>query len=85
MRNLAFTDADSPVCPSGCFKEGEAVLINLAPGVNDTFSLIVSPVMMVGEMYGNAMEGKVRGWFKPRLSIIDFLKQYSLAGGHTIW
>lgn len=77
----AFTDADSPVCPSGCFKEGEAVLINLAPGKNDTFSLIVSPVMMVGEMYGHAMEGKVRGWFKPRLSIIDFLKQYSLAGG----
>ncbi len=77
----SFTDADSPVSPSGCFKEGEAVLINLAPGKNDTFSLIVSPVMMVRELYEHAMEGIVRGWFKPRSSIIDFLKQYSLSGG----
>ena len=77
----SFTDAQSPVYPSACFKQGEAILVNLAPGPNDTFSLILSPVSMIKEDENNSIGDGVRGWLKPKMAISDFLKAYSEAGG----
>ena len=76
-----FTDAQAPVYPSACFKKGEAVFVNLAPGPNDTFTLILSPVEMVKELYPENMGDGIRGWMKPCMAIGDFLKAYSEAGG----
>jgi L-arabinose isomerase len=76
-----FTDALSPVYPSACFKHGKAILVNLAPGPNDSFSLILSPVEMVKEDSLNNIGDGVRGWMKPKMTISDFLKAYSEAGG----
>jgi L-arabinose isomerase len=76
-----FTDAQPPVYPSACFKRGEALLVNLAPGPNDTFSLIISPVNMVKEPNPKNMGDGIRGWMKPKMPVPDFLKAYSEAGG----
>ncbi|MCK9410779.1 MAG: hypothetical protein M0Q53_00665 [Prolixibacteraceae bacterium] len=76
-----FTDAQAPVYPSACFKKGEAVFVNLAPGANDTFTLIISPVKMVKEPNPKNMGDGIRGWMKPKMAIREFLKAYSEAGG----
>lgn len=80
-KEWTYTNAQPPVYPSACFKSGRAVFVNLAPGVNDTFSLIISPVEMVKESQTVSMGDGIRGWMKPELSISEFLKKYSEAGG----
>lgn len=80
-KEWSYTNAQSPVYPSACFKSGKAVFVNLAPGVNDTFSLIISPVEMIKESKSVLMGDGIRGWMKPEMSISEFLKRYSEVGG----
>jgi L-arabinose isomerase len=80
-KEWSYTNANPPVYPSACFKCGQAVFVNLAPGVNDTFSLIISPVEMVKESQTVSMGDGIRGWMKPEISISEFLKKYSEVGG----
>jgi L-arabinose isomerase len=80
-KEWSYTNAQPPVYPSACFKSGKAVFVNLAPGVNDTFSLIISPVEMVKESQTVSMGDGIRGWMKPEMSISEFLKRYSEVGG----
>ena len=77
----SFTDAQPPVFPSACFKQGEALLVNLAPGPDDTFSLIIAPVKMISEINQKNFGDGIRGWMKPDMTVPDFLKAYSEAGG----
>lgn len=79
--DFPYTDAENPVLPYCRFKEGDAVLINLAPGVDNTYSLIVSPVKMLGVKQEDKLRNCVHGWFKPVISVHEFLKAYSEAGG----
>jgi L-arabinose isomerase len=79
-KEWVFTDADSPVVVSACFKQGEALFINLAPGADQTFSLIIAPVSMLEETNKKKADG-IRGWMKPVIPINNFLKKYSEAGG----
>jgi L-arabinose isomerase len=76
-----FTDAEPPIFPSASLKDGEAVFADLAPGPDNSFSLILSPVTMVAEKDASNLEEMVRGWMKPRLPIADFLASYSRVGG----
>jgi L-arabinose isomerase len=76
-----YSDAETAIYPSACYMKGEAAIVNLAPGADDRFSLIVSPITMVEEKDKSIMQGKVRGWFKPRIPLSDFLKRYSEEGG----
>ncbi len=80
-KEWSFTDAGSPVCPSACFKEGEALFVNLAPGPDNSFSLILSPVKMMGEMHRTSIGDGIRGWMKPKMPLPAFLKKFSEAGG----
>ena len=80
-KNFPFTDADNPVVAYGRFKGGEAVFVNLAPGKDNTYSLILSPVEMLDREGEDRMEDSVRGWFKPRIPVSEFLKTYSKHGG----
>ena len=80
-KEWSYTNALPPVYPSGCFKCGKEVFVNLAPGVNDMFSLIISPIEMVRESQSVSMGDGIRGWMKPEISISDFLKKYSEVGG----
>ena len=65
----------------GCFRPGDAVLVNLAP-MGDGFSLILSEVELrdCGSDTGAYSTG-VQGWMTPDTDLPDFLKDYSLAGG----
>ena len=76
-----YTDAEPPVTPSACFKSGEAVLVNLAPKSDDTFTLILSSVLMMQESYKETFKDGVRGWMKPSMPIARFLEKYSEIGG----
>jgi len=64
-------------------RPGPAVFVNLAPGPNDSFSLIVAPVEVLAEngSLDPAMRDTVRAWIRPQGSVSDFLESYSRAGG----
>ncbi|MBF0244465.1 MAG: hypothetical protein HQL31_04250 [Planctomycetes bacterium] len=64
-------------------KPGPAVLVNLAPGPDDTFTLIAAPVevMAEGDSLDPAMRNAIRAWVRPQLGVVDFLEAYSKAGG----
>lgn len=76
-----YADLGPTIIPSACFKRGEAVLVNIAPKGGDTFSLILSPVHMLGEMYADSFKEGIRGWMKTAMPISDFLEKYSEVGG----
>ncbi len=67
-------------CP---VKPGPAVFVNLAPGPDDTFSLIVASVEVLpeGDELQPEMRNVVRIWIRPQLEIAEFLEAYSRAGG----
>jgi len=64
-------------------RPGPAVLVNLAPGPDDTFSLIVAPVEVLheGGKLNSAMRDVVRAWIRPPCGVAPFLEAYSRAGG----
>jgi L-arabinose isomerase len=76
-----YTDVDSAVFPSACFKNGEAILVNLAPQQDNKFALIVSAIEIVQELYRETFGRGVRGWMKTSIPIADFLRNYSELGG----
>ena len=64
-----------------CFREGKAVWVNLAP-MEDHFVLILSEGELLDENLRNSVYRKAtQGWFKPRKSVAEFLKDFSMAGG----
>ena len=76
-----YNDTGDTVALAGCFREGDAVLVNLAPMAKG-FALIVAPVTLLGQVEGTkAYDARVRGWLKPAGPLTKFLKAYSLAGG----
>lgn len=76
-----FTDADNPVVATGCLKSGDACLVNLAPGPDETYTLIAAPVKVCDSKGEEAITGAIRGWFEPGMPIADFLTSYSKLGG----
>ena len=61
--------------------QGDAVLVNLAPGRNNSYSLIVAPVRMLPEESDSLFANKIRGWMKPLIPLTDFLEIFSRLGG----
>jgi L-arabinose isomerase len=59
------------------------VFVNLAPGPDDTFSLIIAPVEVLAEnaSLDPAMRDVVRAWVRPSGGVKGFLEAYSRAGG----
>ncbi len=80
-RDWRYTDTEAPVYPAAAFRPGDAVFADLAPGPDDTFSLIISPVTLLAEKAEVKLVKSIRGWMKPRLPIEEFLASYSEAGG----
>ncbi len=76
-----YTDADNPVAATGCLKPGSAYLINIAPGPNETYTLIVAPIKVCDTKSKETINGAIRGWFEPLMTIADFLAVYSKLGG----
>jgi len=67
-------------CP---VKPGSAVFVNLVPGPDNSFSLIVAPVEVLaeGDELHPAMRDVIRIWIRPQLEVGAFLEAYSRAGG----
>jgi len=80
-RPFPYTGAKDPAVLACAPAPGEAVLVNLAPGPEDSFTLIASPVEVLGDGTHPEMRTKVRGWIRPRRPVADFLEAYSRAGG----
>jgi L-arabinose isomerase len=55
--------------------------VNLAPGPDDTFGLIIAPVEVLGDATNPAMHERVRGWIRPACPLEEFLETYSRRGG----
>ena len=80
-RAYPFSAAGEPILAAGCLKPGSAWLLNVAPGADDTFSLIAVPVEVCDGGGNEKIDGGIRGWIRPEMPIADFLKNYSLVGG----
>ena len=64
-----------------CFKEGNAVFVNLAP-MEDHFVLILTQGQLLDPHLENSVYRKAtQGWFKPCKPLPQFLKEFSMAGG----
>jgi len=77
-KELAFIKVGTPVFAVGQLRKGQAVLVNLAPGPSG-YTLILSEIEMIE--IKNDIKESVSGWFKPKLSVPDFLTSYSEYGG----
>ncbi len=80
-KDLPFLKTGAPALAIGRFKGGEAVFLNLAPGPEDTFTLIITPVTMLGVEGEDKQTDLIRGWFRPSMPVSDFLESYSRLGG----
>lgn len=76
-----WTDVRDPVCPTGCLQGGRAVLVNLAPGPEEEYTLILAPVEMIAGGEPDLLRDTVHGWCRPAQSIDKFLAAYSHLGG----
>ena len=73
-------DTNPPLFAAGRLKSGKATLVNLAPGRDNTYTLIMATVS-VEKARDSKFKNSVRGWIKPQIKIEDFLAEYSRAGG----
>lgn len=79
-RDYIFSDTGNPVLATACFRPGPALLANLAPGPDATFSLIVKTIELSTPDAPSTAANT--GWFTPTgMRVADFLEAYSLAGG----
>ncbi len=64
-------------------RPGPAMLVNLAPGPDDRFALIVAPVEVLaeGDRLDRSLRDTIRAWIKPACPVAEFLESYSRAGG----
>ena len=76
-----YTDADNPVVAAGCLKPGTAYLINIAPGPNETYTLITAPIEVCDTKGKETITNVIRGWIEPSMPVVDFLAAYSKLGG----
>lgn len=79
--NFPFTDARKPVVAYGRFRPGDAVYVCLAPGKDDTFTLILSRIEMLDVAGEDRMEHSIHGWFRPSVPVSEFLAAFSKHGG----
>ena len=80
-KDFPFTPAKNPAVITCAPAPGPATYVNLAPGPDDTFRLIVAPVEVLGDGTHPDMQKTVRGWIRPRCGVPAFLEAFSRAGG----
>jgi len=81
LRPYPFSEADEPVVATGCLVAGEALLLNLAPGPDDSFTLVTIPVEVCETGGDETIQDALRGWITPRMEISECLERYSRVGG----
>jgi L-arabinose isomerase len=84
VMDYKWSEAANPAYVAGRFKAGEFVLVDLLPLEplkKGAYRLIVAPARMLDVSGTDNFGRNVHGWFKPKLSVPDFLAEYSRAGG----
>ena len=76
-----FTPARNPACLVCAPRPGPAVFVNLAPGPDETFSIIAAPVEVLEDTTNESMENVIRAWIRPECPVPEFLETYSRRGG----
>lgn len=81
-KDFPYAPGFDPSCLMGHFKPGAACLVNLAPGADGRYTLILADGELVDlpETIGS-FENAVSGWFRPSAPLDEFLAAYSRAGG----
>ena len=80
-REYRYSDVADPMVINGCFKAGDAVLVNLAPMGEGNYTLILSKVEVLDVDQNTDMQDSIHGWIRPNCPVSTFLENYSLAGG----
>ena len=80
-KDFPFTDAENPVAAYGRFRGGKAVFANVAPGPENSYTLIVSDIEMLDVEGEDRMRDSIHGWFRPGTGIAEFLEAYGRHGG----
>ena len=62
-------------------RPGPATYVNISPGPNDTFRLIVSPVDVLEDGTHPDVAKWIRAWIRPHMKLAAFLEEYSRLGG----
>ena len=75
-----FTDAENPTVAYQTMKGGRAVFINLAPFGNGQYTLTLAPGEMLSISGENKQAQATNGWFKPDVSLEEFLATFSQNG-----
>ncbi|MCL4377559.1 MAG: hypothetical protein M1479_01510 [Actinobacteria bacterium] len=77
-KNLPIIRISNPIVAIGQFKEGKAVLVDIAP-IGENYNLILSSIRML--KIKSEIIDTISGWFRPKDSINEFLENYSEYGG----
>ena len=80
-KDWPYTDAGNPVSAVCAPRLGPVVVVNIAPGPDDTFGLVVAPGEIIDHGDDSGFAQSMRGWLKPQMPIDRFLEAYSRAGG----
>ncbi|MEW6239132.1 MAG: hypothetical protein AB1656_27435 [Candidatus Omnitrophota bacterium] len=80
-KDFPWTGARNPAVITCAPAPGPAVLVNLAPGPQDSFRLILASVEVLGDALNTALRDSIRGWIKPSPPLEHFLEAYSRNGG----
>jgi L-arabinose isomerase len=81
QKSYTFIDSNDVVLAVGRFQGGQAVFVNLAPGPQERYTLILAPVNVLDVSGKDEMADDIHGWIKPDRAVADFLKAYSQLGG----
>lgn len=76
-----YTAAYNPAVLGCAPRPGPATLVNIAPGPDESFRLIIAPVDVLEDGTHPDITRWVRGWIKPAIPFIPFLERYSELGG----
>lgn len=79
--DFVYTSAENTMVGYGTFQQGKAIFVNLAPGADGRYTLLLSPGELLAVGADNKLEGSINGWFKPRKPLEVFLEEFSRAGG----
>ena len=80
-KDFPWTGARNPAVITCAPQSGPAGLVNLAPGPDNSFSLIAGRVEVLSDTEHPEMKRSVRGWIRPQDSLERFLENYSRHGG----
>ena len=77
----SLSDTNNPTILAAACRPGPAVLVNLTPGPNSSFDLLLAPVQVLEDSTHPSMQDQIRTWIRPGRPLAEFLETYSRHGG----